>query len=208
VGIECADLASHLVTGADVQRFLPAIAHLVLILIVIATSFVGWSKTHAPGATGDVQSAFDRGFLVLLVDVIIVVEYFIIAKGVDFGATKGAPVDQVQPIPSAWVESVWLTIVFGTYLVWDSVARDRWNECWPSFVCTLLALGTAFMLAVEIDPARVILCDVSLLALVLLFRALQLDSTISWKPRLASALVLTWIVAGGLAYFLPVGLIA
>src|SRR2546430_544180 len=52
--------------------FLPAYAHLTLALILIAASWVGWSKTRAPGGVADVEAVLSLRFLVLLLDVLIV----------------------------------------------------------------------------------------------------------------------------------------
>lgn len=58
-------------------------AHLSLALILVAASWVGWATSRAEGAKRDVKKIFSWEFVVLLIDVVLVVSYFILVKGVD-----------------------------------------------------------------------------------------------------------------------------
>ena len=114
VGVQTASL----VRAGDWVHFLPAYSHLFLTTIVIATSWVGWTLSPAPGARRDVRSLFNRDFLVLLVDVFLVVVYFILAKTVDLAGEK-----ELQLNASARPETLWILVIFGTYIFWDVLTK-------------------------------------------------------------------------------------
>ena len=115
VGVQTASL----VRAGDWVHFLPAYSHLFLTTIVIATSWVGWTLSPAPGARRDVRSLFNRDFLVLLVDVFLVVVYFILAKTVDLAGEK-----ELQLNASARPETLWILVIFGTYIFWDVLSQN------------------------------------------------------------------------------------
>src|SRR5205807_1748814 len=72
-------------------HYLPAYSHLTLATIAIAASGVGWSRSLSPGAREDVEVVFQWEFVVLLLDVTLVVLYFILVRTVDFGKDKQSP---------------------------------------------------------------------------------------------------------------------
>jgi hypothetical protein len=108
VGVQTAIL----VQAHNWMHFLPAYFHLFLATVVIATSWVGWTLSSSPGARTDVNNVFEWEFLVLLLDVLLVVIYFILAKTVDF---TGEP--NVQLNASAAPESFWILVIFLVYFV-------------------------------------------------------------------------------------------
>lgn len=114
VGVQTAVL----VRSKNWVHFLPAYSHLLLATVVIAASWVGWTLSPAPGARRDVRSIFKRDFLVLLVDVFLVVVYFILVKTVDFTGEKDIQLDA-----SARPETLWILVIFGTYCVWDVLTK-------------------------------------------------------------------------------------
>lgn len=75
--------AAALVKVGHPWHFLPAYSHLLLATVVIAASFVGWSLSPAPGAQEDVRNVLHPEFLVLLLDVFLVIVYFILVRSVD-----------------------------------------------------------------------------------------------------------------------------
>ena len=76
--------SAALVRSGHFEQFLPAYSHLLLATIMIATSWVGWSVSVAPGARKDVDGIYQWEFVVLLIDVALVVIYFILVRTIDF----------------------------------------------------------------------------------------------------------------------------
>jgi hypothetical protein len=178
VGVQTAIL----VQAGNWVHFLPAYSHLFLTAILIAASWVGWTLSPSPGAREDVRSVFHLGFLVLLLDVFLVIVYFILAKTVDISGEAG-----VRLRASARPEAFWILVIFGTYFVWDIVTKvviylaERRTEPWfrkfgsrmiPTIVCLLLVYA-AKPLFERADPPHVLTADLALLSLVMLFRALK-----------------------------------
>jgi hypothetical protein len=174
--------AAILVQAGNWMHFLPAYSHLLLTAVLIAASWVGWTLSPSPGAREDVRSVFHFGFLVLLLDVFLVVVYFILAKTVDISGEAA-----VRLRASARPEAFWILVIFGTYCVWDIVTKvviylvERRTEPWfqkfgsrmiPTIICLVLAYG-AKPLFERADPPHVLTADLALLSLVLLFRALK-----------------------------------
>jgi len=184
----------------------PAYTHLVLALSLVATSWVGWSKSEALGNIKDVESVFSWEFLVLLLDVLLVILYFIIVKGVD---SEKTPDGHITIVPSAENETLWIMVVFAVYLIWDFLTKfviseqktvrarlsEFWNRGWVSVVCLLLAIFGWYTLRAVQGPRNVVLADVSLLSLVFLFRALKEKKGWGWGFLLVVAFVAPLIVA-------------
>lgn len=181
VGIQTASL----VRDHNWIHFLPAYSHLFLATMVIATSWVGWTKSSSPGAKEDVATVLGWDFIVLLVDVFLVVIYFILVKSVD--VKEGEP---LQLVASAKPETFWLMVVFGTYFIWDLVTKGavyverkkplslkKWFEdygvrIFPTVGCFIFVvwMKPRFELA---DPPHVVTADLALVCIVLLFRSLK-----------------------------------
>ena len=121
-------------------------------------------------------------FLVLLLDVLLVVVYFILAKSVDF-AGEG----KIQLNASAEPESFWIFVIFCLYLAWDVLTKivlywkERREEPWlrnygvrmlPTLLCLVLAWA-AMREFRNLDAPHVLTADFALLGIVLLFRALK-----------------------------------
>jgi hypothetical protein len=182
----------------------PAYAHLLLALVLVTASWVGWSVSNAPGARRDVKTVFSVDYIILLIDVCLVVLYFIVVKSVDLDRATGL----IKP--SAGNESFWICVIFVGYFFWDVMTRavqvlpggkfsiklfdqTLWRRGWASFVCALLAAVAWYFLQHTTDPTHVIVADVALIALVLLFRALRQPS-LTWKVFLLLLFVASIVV--------------
>jgi hypothetical protein len=189
VGVQTAIL----VQAHNWVHFLPAYFHLLLATVLIATSWVGWTLSPSPGARTDVRSVFEWEFFVLLLDVLLVVIYFILARSVDI---TGHGDGDIQLKASAAPEAFWIFVVFCVYLVWDFVSKiplytkNKRSEPWfrnygvrivPTLFCSILAYVTKRLVA-DVDPPHVLTADLSLIFLILLFRALK-DLTSAMFPR-------------------------
>jgi hypothetical protein len=173
--------AAALVKAGHPWHFLPAYSHLLLATIVIAASFVGWSLSPAPGAQEDVPNVLHPEFLVLLLDVLLVIVYFILVRSVEF-AGEGRP-PEIAPAERV---AFWIVVIFFMYLVWDiltkiahreSTSRRPWLgvsdvRILPTVLCLILAL-LARCVVKGADCPHLVTADLALLSLVLLFRALK-----------------------------------
>ncbi|MDA2933454.1 hypothetical protein MYX82_03835, partial [Acidobacteria bacterium AH-259-D05] len=136
---------SNLVTENGLNDTLPAYAHLGLAFGLVSASWVGWSLSEAPGNRLPITTVFSWPFLVLVIDVILVIFYFILVKGVD-----------VPGKPSAAHEARWVTLIFALYLVWDFLtkavikspggtetfcgrllSKTFWGRGWGSLACAV-----------------------------------------------------------------------
>ena len=177
-----------LVQSEHLIHYLPAFFHLILATILIAASWVGWSRSLAKQ---DVKTLFEWAFVVLLLDVMMVVVYFILVKTVDFG-------DKPPRIDPAHKVAGWHVLIFLLYLAWDVVTKfvmplspketeeereQSQKRMYPTLVCLVLtgALWLAF-LKIKTDYEHWLTADVALLSVVLLFRALK-DSWFPTKSR-------------------------
>jgi len=186
-----------LVQAGSWTRFLPAYSHLFVATVLVAASWVGWSRSPSPGAKADVEAVFQWEFVVLLVDVFLVICYFIVVRTVDFNNEK-------QRIDPSSKLAFWLLVIFGVYLFWDIVTKIvilAWRrsrsrrakgltkgpsdslslKSWcqkhgiriiPTIICFGVA-DTLWRLLAGIALRQMIAADFALLSLVLLFRALK-----------------------------------
>jgi hypothetical protein len=217
IGIQAADLA----TAESLLETVPAIAHLVLASVLVAASWIGWSCTRSPGGVRDVQQVLSLPFLVLVIDVALVILYFIVAKSVEIQHEGGL----LRINPSARPEARWLVVVFGMYFVWDIVTKglihaenDKsgvgarlfgpalWRRGWVSLACIVLAWVACHNLADVSGIWSVAAADGALLCLVLLFRALKQLATavttaaVAWSlSLLALFFAVTFVSASGWA---------
>lgn len=200
----------------------PAYTHLIVAIALVATSWVGWKRSRAPGKRQDIEKVFSWQFVVLLIDVVLVVCYFIIAKGVEIERMNGVV---IKITPSAALETFWIMMVFAGYCFWDIIAnvvikplvpktqpstgepsielqqehKEPWNRLWDSANTSSLCLGLAFFLWLFLHdvtkPWNVVFVDAALLSLVFLFRAIKQE--VQWWTY---ALVATFVAFFFLAY--------
>lgn len=178
---------AQLAVDPQVRYYHPAYAHLILAGFIVVTSWVGWAQSKAPGNVQAINQVFSWEFVVLLIDVFLVVCYFIIAKGAE------VPVAKSDIKASADNETFWMMFVFAGYLLWDiwtkAVIKPQSDSSFisrlrsPYFLKNLLITAGCLLLAVIIwgitrslgvlSNAGVISIDVALIILVGLFRLLK-----------------------------------
>ncbi len=171
-----------LVSAHNWVHFLPAYSHLLLATVVIAASWVGWSRSPSPGARKDVQGVLEWEFAILLVDVILVIVYFILVSLVDYSGEE-----TIQLNASATPEATWIIGIFWLYLLWDFLSKvimylkEERREPWlrnygarflPTFICLFLAYVIRCLVQ-NADAPHVLTADLALIGLVVFFRALK-----------------------------------
>jgi hypothetical protein len=197
VGLQVASLVKY---EGSFHYFLPAYTHLTLATIVIAASWVGWTLSPSPGARHDVTAVFKAEFLVLLIDVALVICYFVLARSVDFQKSETGGGAEFKA--SAAPEALWILIIFGIYLFWDfwtkivvfvfrratGVKDDgRWGHYLVRFIPTLGCCALAWWAFREfvdgLTASQVVIADLALLALVLFFRAAKDVTSAFWRSK-------------------------
>lgn len=188
VAINVADLIS---LGDPLMKKMPAFAHLTVAFVLIATSWLGWRRSRSPGMLESLEYVFSLRFLALLADMLLVVVYFIIARGAEIeqkgGETKLADVVSARP------ESIGLCVVFGVYAFWDLATDVFPRGCIPpapgrlwtglkaafvsmfaSVVCLVFVGFIVFAFATTTaGRCEVLFLDGALLCVILLFRELK-----------------------------------
>lgn len=188
VAIHTADFLS--VTASPMQ-LLPAAMHMALSLLVIGTSWIGWRQSQSPGMKQQIQSIFSRRAIGLLLDVLLVILYFILVRSVELQQKNG---DTLLTPASAVPEAKWLAVVFAIYIAWDLLADVFSPNCltekslfwriWQairvgvvSIAASTVCLGMAWIVfshaSEATTPIQVALLDCALIVIVLLFRVLK-----------------------------------
>jgi hypothetical protein len=189
IGLQVAALvrSDHLI------HYLPAFSHLFLATFVVAASWVGWSRSLTGGAKRDVAELFEWPFVVLLLDMCMVVTYFILVRTVNFAESE-------PRVDSATVVARWHVLIFILYLSWDFVTKmvmyrpppgAGWWRSWhaecdgirmlPTVVCLGLSLAL-WRLFKGTDYEHRLTADIALLCVVVLFRALK-NLVSAHRPR-------------------------
>lgn len=185
IAINAADLVE---LESSWQSKLPAWAHLAVGLIVIAASWLGWKRSASWRRTKPLEHLFSLAFIGLLLDVILVVLYFIIVRRAEIFEVASVP--KLGP-PSAKPESWWIIWMFAVYVGWDlltdvfsegNIPPDtkhprRFRVAFVSSFASLVCVGLTYLVFViasqNADPDAVVLLDVALICLALLFRLLK-----------------------------------
>src|SRR5262245_7337005 len=107
VAIHAADV---LAIRAAWQDKMPAIAHLAVCLVLIAASWLGWRQSVSPGMREKVQYLFSIPFVGLLLDIFLVILYFIVVRNVEI---EQVGVETKLTPATAAPEALWLCVVFG-----------------------------------------------------------------------------------------------
>jgi len=182
---------------------LAPMSHLLLVFVLISMSWVGWSRSIERGGSRDIHQIFSIPFLLLLIELLLVVLYFILARSVELHTKDAPPVTISRPssIPEAW----WITVIFLGYVIWDifNDALPRYYpkdkrplagnpflswlivlafgfvaRCWVSLVCA----GAACLVlwrsgSPSQTPLQVVFADLALLCVVVWFWMAK-----SWEP--------------------------
>lgn len=208
------------VQAGHLAHYLPAYGHLILATTMIAASWVGWSVSIAPGARQDVRGVFQWAFVVLLLDVSMVITYFILVRTVDFEKESSPRIAPASTVAG------WVFAIFLLYLVWDLITKivmnpGKLDRQWvrfqgsrmiPTIVCFIISLIVWWRVK-SADIPHWLSEDFALFWLALLFRAAKefmsnsfprQETSESFFRRTKASIVWTVVCACGLA----VGIVA
>jgi hypothetical protein len=140
----------------------------------------------------------------------LVICYFVLARSVE--VQKPGEVGHAAFTPSAASAATWILIIFGLYFAWDFWTKfvDRPKESsavkggvpgWrlvPTIVCVVCAVFAKFEFSDGMGKSQVVMAELSLLLLILLFRAgKDLVSAASQPSERRCAAFLTLALAAG-----------
>lgn len=158
------------------------ISHLILVTGVVTTSWIGWSislrneRHHAHY----LQSVFSWPYVLLLIDVAILICYFLMIRSVII------PKEVWTFVPSAREDSFFLVIIFLGYFFWGLVnhlclhgGTEFWMHAWPTMVGCGLTLLVWFVIRNRKGAGAAICVDVFLLAIVFSYRYVKLALAIA-----------------------------
>ena len=112
-------------------------SHSCLALLLVAMSWVMWSKSQAGGHKTEISSIFSKEFIILLVEVFLVVLYFAIAKTMEQNFAeyvKGKSIAAFVGSASARPEALQMMWVFSVYFVWDVITDVMYSPHNPQLV--------------------------------------------------------------------------
>ncbi len=183
VGLEIGDFFSK---GLSFKDHLYVFTHLTLAVYIIASSWVGWQISKSKGSNEKLTHTFGLPFIILLIDLCLVIAYFVLVKGVD------KPLDK-SPRAESYTEYKWSLVIFIIYLIWDIFTKyifeDEQNNQkikrdgkkfirrgYQSFVCILITIFLIQPMTIYSRPYAVMATDVTLIFIFVLFRGLKLIS--------------------------------
>jgi hypothetical protein len=178
VAIYAADVVA---VSAAPEKKAPAIAHLAAGLVLIATSWIGWRQSQSPGMKEKVTYWFSWTAIGLLMDVILVIVYFILVRRVELTVDQNGKTQ--LGTASAEPEALWLCVVFGIYAFWDLVADVFSQGCLPQgSVRERVLIGL---------KASIVSTSASVLSLIMTFVALRVASGASdWSVVLIDGMLI------------------
>lgn len=186
IGFEIGDYfyLSKSINGFYDLSHLFVFSHLTLGTYIIASSWIGWQQSHSRGNQLVLTDSFSKAFFILLIDLLLVICYFIIIKGVEKPFSKEFAASELD----SKTEAFWCMIIFGLFFIWDiltKVSPFKKNNLrrfrirgWQSFACGIIAIIIYCLLTGENDAKSVILTDFALLLNFILFRALKVKKKI------------------------------
>lgn len=184
VGLEIGEFYS---TGLKVWDYPFVFSHLFLGTYIIASSWVGWNRSKSKGTFEAFNGNFGKSFIILLLDLFLVICYFIIIKGVEKPYLEEFSLLNV----SAKIELDWSLTIVITYIVWDVVSKlfefdskkcrlkflwqQYFERAYQAFICLALLIFMYSEYGKINSTGKVFLVDLYILAIFVLFRGLKED---------------------------------
>lgn len=170
-----------------------AYSHLILCVVILSTSWVGFQiSKHAENT---LTTIFSTQFIILLIDILLVITYFVIVRGAEI---KNYPENGFIKLldPDTHNETFWSMLIFAFYLIWDMTTKlftssfvqdgETYVKKYPlnfsSFIdrakhtlYCLVASIIIYIWALNIKPSHnaAVLIDFALISLFFSFRGLK-----------------------------------
>lgn len=108
--------------GVEDGLMLAPAGHLILGIVLVASSWLGWSKSLAKRTDDSAENIFGSSFWLLMLEVCLLVLYFIFISSVELVPENIQPAKSLReiiPNPSAAPEATLLVVIFLVYALWD-----------------------------------------------------------------------------------------
>lgn len=180
VGLEVGNFYEN---GLSLLNYPSVATHLTLVIFIIASSWIGWQTSKSKGNGELVLDNFGKSFLILILDLLLVIFYFIIAIGVEsqIGGVITPRVDN---------EIFWSLWIFGTYFIWDILTKLIYiinsdtlqfrfdfmtflKRGYQSVLCFLLIWFLLKPMQNTNSQSHVVIIDIALFLTFILFRGLK-----------------------------------
>jgi|GEM_PF-6974800 len=215
VGIEIGDLVVHSIKFNDYPNLY---SHILLGTLIITLSWIGWQSSSARGNSEIVLSIFSFQFIILLLDISLVICYFIIVKTaeVPFNSNNSTEVNKkLNDISTSTSnEAIWTIVIFSIYLVWDFftkcwvqnfvAAGGSWKKVrkfeiqdfkkrgWQTFICLTTAILIYLFMTNPTTRFQSCIVDCVLISLFIQFRGFKQNVTLNYqltKDQIASTVL-------------------
>ncbi len=186
---------------SDDYLIIAPIGHLLLGVVLVALSWVGWSHSKSGSGSRRIKNVFSIAFLLLIIEVILVIQYFILINSVEIDIKSFLIYKDLKsaiPSVSAAPEATIMLVIFGTYTLWDMISdvflgpiakKDKpCNKAYilsdfitfltgiitysgVSLICVFIAWYIQSIAVTPSSPISVFYTDIALIALLFFFRA-------------------------------------
>ena len=184
VGLETGDIYSKNIPLLS-HLYIPT--HLFLCVYIIASSWIGWQMSESKGSQESIKDPFSISFLILLVDLFLVICYFIMVRSVD----------KSPKVADSKTEILWSAIILGTFAVWDILTKLIEEEettrklsfnvkkylprAYQAIICLAIVIVLIEPMGRNTSSKGVVSTDCALISVFVLFRGLKLiNNNFSW----------------------------
>lgn len=194
IGQVAIEFVSILKTPISFDHWYYSFSHLTLATGVIALSWIGWQSSKSIGNTVTIDSIFSIPFIVLLLDITLVIFYYLLVNGNEKYITDL----HVYEEPSVYSETKWVMRIFVVYLLWDVITKlihinykkvkgkkytylKHYEITFKSIkrliittVCLIIAIYFFYMYkGREVNDLQTLIVDINLLLVFIIFRAFK-----------------------------------
>jgi hypothetical protein len=178
IGLEIGKLYTD---NVSIRSHLYLATHILLAVYIIASSWIGWQLSESQGNKEELRDPFSLSFIILLLDLLLVICYFIIVQCIGQHPEK----------PSSENQIFWSLMIFAVYVVWDIFTKlivedpttgaakrtkdlkSYLNRAYQAPFCFFIILFLVWPLRISTSPGKVICIDTMLISIFVLFRGLK-----------------------------------
>jgi hypothetical protein len=195
IALKTGDL--YIYSGGNIWLYHYAYLHIILSIVILSTSWVGWQLSQSLQNSEKINSVFSLQYIILLLDIFLVIAYFMIVRCVEIND------DHTIGSPNVNGTIFWTMIIFSGYAIWDIITKgiklsyvkqgDKYlkitsthinpllKRIWPTLFCLIISLLFYKYLPEEPSPNKSSLIYIILICLFLFFRGLKQEVKRTYK---------------------------